>query len=77
MKKPLTEIQQKCYDYIVWYLKKYRWPPSVKEIADGLFYTEGSSVSRHLRNLEKLGWIERGNKPRQLRLSKGERRYKI
>ena len=51
---------------------QYGWPPTVREIADAIGMRSAANVLRHLRELEKDGFIKRGPFPRQIRLV-GER----
>jgi SOS-response transcriptional repressor LexA len=60
---------------IVAYKAKHDWAPSIAEIADAVGLSSTGNVHRHLKELERLGFIERGKHPRQIRLV-GEREEK-
>lgn len=51
---------------------EHGWAPSVREIGEAVGLRSTQTVHRHLKELERLGFIERGKHPRQIRLV-GER----
>ena len=48
----------KIYDYIVDYLEKHGYPPSICEIADGTGVKSTSTVHHHICMMFKLGVLE-------------------
>lgn len=66
----LKPIQAKIFVFIMQHVEFYGYPPSVREIATGVDLLSVSTVHRHLTNLEKLGYINRGTPgaPRTLRI---------
>lgn len=49
------------YEYIVSYIEKYNYPPTVREICTSLKLDSTSSAVYHLKKLEKMGKITRAN----------------
>ena len=67
--RDLTERQRQVLDWIRRYVRQYGVPPTRVELAHGLGLSEASSVSDHLKRLEKSGWIQvLPNKSRSIRL---------
>lgn len=65
----LTKRQQEIFDFIRRYLKKYGYPPTVREIGKAVGLTSSSTVHAHLSNLEKVGLLRRDpTKPRAIEL---------
>jgi repressor LexA len=61
----LTQTQRHVLHFIRAYVKSVGYPPSVREIADGVKLRSSSSVHHHLRTLEMLGFLRRdSNVPR-------------
>ena len=56
----LKAKQQQVYDYIVEYVSRRGYPPSVREIGEGVGLKSPSTVHAHLKSLEKAGLIEKG-----------------
>lgn len=54
----MTDRQQQIYDFIVAYTQENLYPPSVREIADGVGLGSTSSVYNHLLAIQKQGYIE-------------------
>ena len=54
----LTHIEQEAYNFIVQYFAKYGFSPSYQEIADGIYYSNQSSVYDVLRRLKRKGYID-------------------
>ncbi len=66
----LLPRREEILNFIEDYHHEHGWMPSIREIAAGLNLTAPSSVSYHLRYLEKLGYLVRlPGKPRCLTLS--------
>ena len=57
-KSNLNETLELVYSYIVSYLKKEGYPPSVREICQGVGIRSTSTVHAHLRRLMEEGKIE-------------------
>jgi repressor LexA len=65
----LTKRQKEIFDYIKRYLRKYGYPPTVREIGKGLGLHSPSTVHAHLAKLEKSGLLRRDpSKPRAIEL---------
>jgi repressor LexA len=55
----LTARQSQVLEYIVKYLERYSYPPTVREIAKHLGTRWSTAAFDHLRALEKKGYIIR------------------
>lgn len=67
--KRRLERQQEIYDFLMQYITKNGFAPSVKEICDAVGYKSTSSVFNHLVMLEMTGKIEvKYNTARAIRL---------
>lgn len=55
----LTKKQQQVYDYLVAFTEEHGYPPSVREIGEGLNLKSPSTVHFHLKSLARLGVINR------------------
>lgn len=67
--RDLTERQQQVLDWIKGYIRRHGVPPSRLELARGLGLSEASSVTDHLKRLERAGWIQvERSKSRSIRL---------
>lgn len=53
----LTSEQQRVYSFIVKHCKDTGFPPTVREIAEGLGYKSPNNVRQHLRLIEQKGYI--------------------
>jgi len=63
----LTSRQRQILDFIDSEVRRCGYPPSVREIGDGVGLTSTSTVHAHLTALEKKGYIRRDpTKPRAL-----------
>jgi repressor LexA len=63
----LTKRQREIFDYIRRYLRKYGYPPTVREIGQAIGLHSPSTVHAHLAKLEKLGVLRRDpTKPRAI-----------
>ena len=71
----LTERQQQIWNYLVEYVDRYGYPPTVREIGERVGLASPSTVHAHLANLERAGLLRRDpTKPRALELIGRERR---
>jgi len=65
----LTGRQQEIWDFLVDYVDRHGYPPTVREIGDAVGLASPSTVHAHLANLERLGLLKRDpTKPRALEL---------
>ncbi len=53
----LTEKQKRVYDFLKSYLEEKGLPPSYEEIRRGLGFRSLNSVAKHLKQLEKRGFL--------------------
>lgn len=56
-------IRTMIYDYIVDYLEEHGYPPSIREIADGVGVRTASTVHHHLCTMFERGVLETDAKP--------------
>src|SRR5215468_2528707 len=71
----LTERQQQIWNYLVEYVDRHGYPPTVREIGEEVGLASPSTVHAHLANLERAGLLRRDpTKPRALELLGRERR---
>ena len=71
----LTGRQQEIWDFLVEYVDRQGYPPTVREIGDAVGLASPSTVHAHLANLERAGLLRRDpTKPRALELSGRGRR---
>jgi repressor LexA len=65
----LTGRQQEIWDYVVEYVDRHGYPPTVREIGERVGLASPSTVHAHLANLERAGYLRRDpTKPRALEL---------
>ena len=70
----LTERQQQIWNYLVEYVDRHGYPPTVREIGEEVGLASPSTVHAHLANLERAGLLRRDpTKPRALELIGRER----
>ena len=73
----LTGRQQEIWDFLVDYVGRHGYPPTVREIGDHVGLASPSTVHAHLANLERAGYLRRDpTKPRALELT-GLRRHDV
>ena len=71
----LTGRQQEIWDFLVDYVDRHGYPPTVREIGEAVGLASPSTVHAHLANLERVGLLRRDpTKPRALELVGRERR---
>src|SRR5919202_1361468 len=71
----LTGRQREIWDYVVRYVDRHGYPPTVREIGDAVGLASPSTVHAHLANLERAGYLRRDpTKPRALELTRREGR---
>ncbi len=59
MPKPLTSLERRILDYLVEYLRKNTYQPSIREIGKRFGIKSTKTVSEYLQALADKGWIER------------------
>src|SRR5207237_2834285 len=65
----LTGRQQEMWDFLVEYVDRHGYPPTVREIGESVGLASPSTVHAHLANLERAGLLKRDpTKPRALEL---------
>ena len=65
----LTGRQQEIWDFVVAYVDRHGYPPTVREIGESVGLASPSTVHAHLANLERAGLLKRDpTKPRALEL---------
>ena len=65
----LTGRQREIWDYLVDYVDRHGYPPTVREIGEAVGLASPSTVHAHLANLERAGLLKRDpTKPRALEL---------
>ena len=70
----LTARQQEIWEFVVAYVDRHGYPPTVREIGEAVGLASPSTVHAHLANLERAGLLRRDpTKPRALELL-GQRR---
>jgi repressor LexA len=70
----LTDRQQQIWNYLVEYVDRCGYPPTVREIGEEVGLASPSTVHAHLANLERAGLLRRDpTKPRALELIGRER----
>ena len=68
MAKGLTTRQQEILDYIVVYIEREGYPPSIREIGQKFEIGSLRGVTVHLDALEKKSYISRSNTPRSIKV---------
>jgi repressor LexA len=73
----LTQRQQEIWQFLVEYVERHGYPPTVREIGEAVGLASPSTVHAHLANLERAGLLRRDpTKPRALELV-GHRREAV
>ena len=71
----LTGRQQEIWTFVVAYVDRHGYPPTVREIGEAVGLASPSTVHAHLANLERAGLLKRDpTKPRAIELT-GRRRF--
>ena len=71
----LTGRQQEIWNFLVEYVERHGYPPTVREIGEHVGLASPSTVHAHLANLERAGYLRRDpTKPRALELLQHRRR---
>jgi repressor LexA len=70
----LTGRQQEIWGFLVDYVDRHGYPPTVREIGEAVGLASPSTVHAHLANLERAGLLKRDpTKPRALELTGREK----
>jgi repressor LexA len=70
----LTGRQQEIWEFLVEYVDRHGYPPTVREIGEAVGLASPSTVHAHLANLERAGLLRRDpTKPRALELTGREK----
>jgi repressor LexA len=65
----LTQRQQEIWQFLVQYVDRHGYPPTVREVGEAVGLASPSTVHAHLANLERAGLLRRDpTKPRALEL---------
>jgi repressor LexA len=59
MPDPLTKLERRILDYLVEYLRRNTYQPSIREIGRRFDIKSTKTVSEYLQSLADKGWIER------------------
>ena len=59
MPRPLTSLERRILDFIVEYLRRNTYQPSIREIGSRFGIKSTKTVSEYLQSLADKGWIER------------------
>ena len=71
----LTGRQREIWSFLVGYVDRHGYPPTVREIGEAVGLASPSTVHAHLANLERAGLLKRDpTKPRAIELT-GRRRF--
>ena len=66
----LTARQQEIWNFLIQYVDRHGYPPTVREIGEAVGLASPSTVHAHLANLERAGLLRRDpTKPRALELT--------
>lgn len=57
----LTKKQKQIFDFIKNYINENGYPPSVRDIGEGLELSSPATVHAHINNLVKLGYLNKGD----------------
>lgn len=59
MLEPLTDLERKILEYLIEYLRRNTYQPSIREIGRRFGIKSTKTVSEYLQSLADKGWIER------------------
>src|SRR5687767_9672494 len=59
MPKPLTSLERRILDFLIEYLRKNTYQPSIREIGKRFGIKSTKTVSEYLQALADKGWVER------------------
>lgn len=73
MRKPLSRRQQTILNYISRFIETNHYPPTVREIGEGVELKSSSTVQNHLERLRANGYVTwQDGKTRTLQIIKEE-----
>ena len=67
----MLRTHEKIYEFVVGYILDHKYPPTLREIGEGVGLKSTSSVHYHLSQMHKRGIFEtdaRENSPRAIRV---------
>lgn len=59
MPEPLTERQAAILRWVVAYIERFNYPPTVREIASAFGIRSTNGMTDHLLALQRKGWVHR------------------
>src|SRR5690606_39893502 len=59
MPEPLTSLERRILDYLIDYLRRNTYQPSIREIGRRFDIKSTKTVAEYLQSLADKGWIER------------------
>lgn len=59
MLEPLTELERGILEYLIGYLRRHTYQPSLREIGNRFGLRSTKTTAEYLQSLEDKGWIER------------------
>lgn len=68
MKSSLTERQRKILQFLKRYVSRRGYPPTLREIAQNFRIKWTQGIEKHLRALEKKGYIKRSSRARSIEI---------
>ena len=69
MQYSMTLQEKSVYDFINKYIQQEQYPPSIREICEGVGFKSTSTIQRILRRLEDKGYIiKKAKKKRAIRI---------
>src|ERR1700710_2112433 len=68
MARGLTARQEAILEYIIAYVEREGYPPSIREIGKDFAIGSLRGVTVHLDALERKGYISRSNTPRSIKI---------
>ncbi len=66
MRESLTQVQSRVFSFLKEYIREKGYPPSIRELKDGLGLASHSAVQNCLSALEQKGYIKRTGKARAI-----------
>lgn len=76
--KELSEKQKEVLDFLINFLEKYSYPPTIRDIKEGLKFSSTSLVAFHLNALEEKSYIKRDPKVfRGVKILRGSKKEKV
>lgn len=57
VKKPLSKVEERIWEYILAYFEDYPYAPTRKEITEAMGFRYISQADNAVRNMQRKGWI--------------------